>query len=505
MAGERSEVAVISKRGPDDALIQSFVSQLLEQGIFLEFNKAQELPRDLPENLEGYKAVVLDEQALQAVLSNSESRERLETYARGAGFVFSIENPLGEMVSPMAINPNLVIDLYTTNLAYNMISLAGLTRRHPGLDRVQLDRPEEEMLADMKASVIERVKRSRKWGEFMLHWWKAALAFVQAGHEDVREVLLNAVRESCENMPIPESHDPLSGYFATAWYADQTGDRKPLEKARTLLDEVIARRPREMGVVTGVGFVDDPLGIRGLGFNNKEPGMPNQDWTRLRGLSTAKTTVRRKVIWTEALHMHGPAFAAISRATGDRKYLEEAIRLVDHVGKYHIREDGLIAHCTRDGQAVGQAWARGQTHALYGMIYMLEEMQRTDPAFDQILSLIERVGAALKRYQDAETGLWRNVIDHPSARLESSGTSGITYVYGRCIREGWLDRDAFEPMALKGWEGIKRFYWRRGLAANCRGTGVGSEDAYYLGRPQGWAVVPQHIAAFLEVRRLSDG
>ena len=34
------------------------------------------------------------------------------------------------------------------------------------------------------------------------------------------------------------------------------------------------------------------------------------------------------------------------------------------------------------------------------------------------------------------------------ARLESSCTAGIVYVYGRCIAEGWLPRKDFEDMDI---------------------------------------------------------
>ena len=73
------------------------------------------------------------------------------------------------------------------------------------------------------------------------------------------------------------------------------------------------------------------------------------------------------------------------------------------------------------------------------------------------------------------------------------------------IREGWVDRASFEPMVLKAWQGLKQLYWRGGMAANCRGSAYGHEDAYYLERPQGWAKMPHMILAATEVQRLVSG
>jgi rhamnogalacturonyl hydrolase YesR len=165
----------------------------------------------------------------------------------------------------------------------------------------------------------------------------------------------------------------------------------------------------------------------------------------------------------------------------------------------------LIAHCSREGESNNIVWSRGQFHALIGMVYLLDELDRKHPAFDRVLEMIRAAGLGLMKHQDERTGLWRNVVDHPDARLESSGTAGQCYVFARCIREGWLDRAPFEPMVRKAWQAVKLTYWRGGLGANCRGSGPAWDMTYYLGRPHGWANTSPSawaLMSLLELQRL---
>jgi hypothetical protein len=60
-------------------------------------------------------------------------------------------------------------------------------------------------------------------------------------------------------------------------------------------------------------------------------------------------------------------------------------------------------------------------------------------------------------------------------------------------------------MVRRAWEGLKQLYWRGGMAANCRGSAYGLDDAYYLERPQGWAKMPHMLLAATEMARLAAG
>lgn len=478
------EVAVVTRLGAGHRLLQSLVSQLIEQGVHFQPGPGRALLSETPDTLASYRAILYDGPAYDQAFADPATVRRLEDFVRNGGYLACVEDPVE---GPVRTNPNLLIDLMTSHHVHQAIVHAGLAQRSPELAREQAAYPDHKMLAEMKAALLKRLGAMSSWNEYTLHDWKAALALLRTGkHSEVRGVLIDSIRSTARRMPVARNSDAVGGYFAAGWLAAQTGERQALDQARENLDVLVRYRPRQRGAITRSGYLDDPLGVR------RAPGR-NDD-----------TSVRRHAFWTEDLHFYGPAFSAVGRVTGESKYTDEAIKVFEHIARHHIRPDGLIAHCTYQGRQVSGAWIRGQTHALYGMLYMLEELPAASVQARRILEVLARVGKALPAFQDKETGLWRNLVDEPRSRLESSGSVGIFTVFARCVNEGWLPRAAFEPMLKNAWRGLKLFYWRSGMAANCRGTAVGADAAYYLARPQGWAWMPQLVQAIVERDRLWD-
>jgi|GEM_PF-3040315 len=487
------EVAVITQWGPDHAVIRSFVSQLLEHGIHFEQGESQSLLAELPEDLSPYRAIALDQPAMQMMFADPAARERLERFSVDQGFVFQINDPTEGKLA--GFNANCMVDLSNLFLEQDMCLHAGLSRYKAGWDKAQLDRSDDDLLNGLIDSQVRRVKGLNDWSEMNLHWWKGLQAAIDlGGRDDLKPVLIESVRKLGADIPPVTNHDKMGGFFATVWLKEQTGDDGPLQQAIARTDEVIARRPRNMGIITGCGFTDDPLGVK-------------QGDDGIFTFFFSNSNNRRATVWCEGFHLYAPGFAAITRATGNRKYLDEMVLYVEHLRKYHVREDNLLAHATRHGEPHGEPWARSNLHGLMGCVYMLNEMQRDDPTFDTILDLLNTIGQGLIRFQDEKTGLWRNVINHPDARLEASAAAGFAYIFARCMREGWLDRDTFEPMVRNAWQGLKRMYWRGGFAANCRGSGASADPWYYLGRPQGFSNGPPTswtIMAALELQQLDQ-
>lgn len=479
------QLVVVSALGADHPLMQSFVSQLLEQGIWFDVDHEQQLYDRLPDDFERYRTVVFDTPAAEAVLGEAALRKRLDEFARDGGFAFRLESPPAGEGS--AVPSKLLLDLTTQHRVSDIVAQANLTRQHPGLREIQLGRPVDRMIDEMKQALLARLA-SKKWSEYRLHEWKASLALIDAGHDDMREILAGAVRRTCREVPPPAHHDHVAAYFGAAWLAEEFEDREPLARVAARLDEMLERRPRTMGIASGYGFTDDPLRLAEAEATGKKDA------------AFMHTAMRRDTIWTEMLHMHAAPMASLARVTGQPRYRDEIVRLIEHVRRCHLRPDGLLAHSTRDGIPIAPAWARGQSHALYGLVYTMEELADDDPARATIIDLLDKVGRGLLAHQDAATGLWRNLIDQPDSRLESSGSTGIVYTYARAVREGWLPRDRYESMLRQAWDGLRSLYWRGGLAANCRGTGVGVEPSYYLARPQGWAWMPHLILAAVEMQ-----
>src|SRR2546423_3428159 len=81
--------------------------------------------------------------------------------------------------------------------------------------------------------------------------------------------------------------------------------------------------------------------------------------------------------------------------------------------------------------------------------------------------------ASLLKYQ-GEDGLWRQLIDHPEAWAETSGTGMFTFAMITGVKEGWLPRKTYGPAARRAWLGLVK---RLDENANVREVCVGTNKA----------------------------
>ena len=69
--------------------------------------------------------------------------------------------------------------------------------------------------------------------------------------------------------------------------------------------------------------------------------------------------------------------------------------------------------------------------------------------------------------------MWHQVIDHPESYREFTSTCMITFAILRGMREGWLDKEIYQPVADRGWEAVKLRISLDGKSFTdaCAGTG----------------------------------
>jgi rhamnogalacturonyl hydrolase YesR len=75
--------------------------------------------------------------------------------------------------------------------------------------------------------------------------------------------------------------------------------------------------------------------------------------------------------------------------------------------------------------------------------------------------------------------MWHNIINIPTARLETSGSSIITLAIARGVNRGWLDTKMYSPIAQKGWEAICKRIEPDGQVNDIIVGSFTSEDYHY--------------------------
>ncbi len=160
-------------------------------------------------------------------------------------------------------------------------------------------------------------------------------------------------------------------------------------------------------------------------------------------------------MWLDGLYM-GTPFLAQYAATFDEEDLFADValqyQLVDEnmynadVGLYYHGwdaskqqqwanpETGLSPHF----------WGRAMGWLAMGAVDALSWFPANHPDRDKILHVINRIAEGAVRHQDAETGLWWQVMDQPGREgnyLEASASSMLAYFYLKGVRLGYLETE----------------------------------------------------------------
>lgn len=313
------------------------------------------------------------------------------------------------------------------------------------------------------------------FSEFTLHHLRAL-----AMEKELVLRVLPKLFDSQDPEFIPQNHDVLGAWCYAPLCSRLTGDGKYNKKFLHILDRTMAARPYSPeGIMGGAGNVADPLSCRG----------PHPLWG-------AHCAGREKVIYNEMFHFHGPVFAAATLASGDRRYLDHAMKLMRYLRDHAVDPaDGLPCHYCYRGQRRGAKWSRGIAHILHGIALMFEVWPDLPEAeAKELAAFADSIGDGVLRTQ-SPGGLWHNIADEEKSPLETSGTMAFVAAYRALTKARLLSEDKYGDMIRKGRSGLLRRCYRGGFAGNCSGTGFSPNMDYYFRRPFNFLFTGQIVPA----------
>lgn len=282
---------------------------------------------------------------------------------------------------------------------------------------------------------------------------------------------------------IPETRgvhyaDVASGYGA-ARLAEATGDK-------TLLDRVIARERVAQGFENTANHVDVsvygtwPLEIArqtgDLDALRRGLALADNQWATLGddGLSTQAR------YWIDDVWMIGSLQLQAYRASKDSKYLDRAALMGRRYVERLQQPDGLFFH----GDAAHYYWGRGNGWVAAGFAEILTDLPKAHPERAVIEGGYRKMMAALLANQ-AEDGMWRQLIDHPESWKETSGTAMFGFAMARGVRLGILTDPAYAKAWKRAWKALATYVQPDGQATEvCVGTNKADNVAHYLNRPR---------------------
>jgi len=219
-------------------------------------------------------------------------------------------------------------------------------------------------------------------------------------------------------------------------------------------------------------------------------------------------------LWLDGTYMALPFLLRYAKLFGgEQAAYNEALKqlLLDHEHN-GSKMNGLLYHAYDERGSA--AWAQPVNHhssvfwcraiGWYGMALVdtLDVLPKDHPQRQALIAIVSSLVESLAEYQDAQTGLWFQIVDQaklPGNWLETSSSSMFTYTIDIAVKRGYVD-PKFHAAAARGYAGVLTQVSVKpdGLVDIyniCEGTDVG-EAAYYLARQRN-TNDPHGLGAFL--------
>jgi unsaturated rhamnogalacturonyl hydrolase len=207
---------------------------------------------------------------------------------------------------------------------------------------------------------------------------------------------------------------------------------------------------------------------------------------RLKDGTLARNRPLPDALWLDDLYMSVPALAQMGKLTGEKKYFDDACKqIIQFSDRMFNKNIGLYMHGWIQGMDPHPEyhWGRCNGWALLAMTELLDVLPPDHPSRAQILALFREHVKGLATYQTG-SGFWHQLIDRNDSYLETSATAIFTYCIAHGVNNGWIDAQAFGPVALLGWNAVATKVNARGqVEGTCVGTGMAFDPAFYYNRP----------------------
>ncbi len=213
-------------------------------------------------------------------------------------------------------------------------------------------------------------------------------------------------------------------------------------------------------------------------------------------------------MWLDGLYMGAPFYAEFCKVFEESHSFADVINQFKVVHKHTYDSiKGLNYHGWDESKE--QKWANpetgcsphfwGRAEGWYAMalVDVLDFIPENYPERGVLISILNDVASGIKRYQDAESGLWYQVLDQGNRKgnyLESSASSMFVYALLKAVRNGYIEK-SYKAVAEKGYQGILKTFIRENedgtisLTKVCAVAGLGGNPyrdgtyEYYIGEP----------------------
>jgi rhamnogalacturonyl hydrolase YesR len=184
--------------------------------------------------------------------------------------------------------------------------------------------------------------------------------------------------------------------------------------------------------------------------------------------------------WADDMYFGSTVETRLYKITGDPAAMERVTMWQKAYVDSLQLPNGLFKHTTD----VPFLWGRGVGWSAVGLTNTLMGLPENHPKRKYLMDSYLRLMEGVLPYQTSN-GLWRQLIDHPDAWEETSGSAMFAYSMATGIRLGWLEAEKYLGAVEKAWIGLVAKLNENGeLEEVCVGTNKKTTAEDYLDRPR---------------------
>lgn len=172
-------------------------------------------------------------------------------------------------------------------------------------------------------------------------------------------------------------------------------------------------------------------------------------------------------VWLDGIYMGAPFYAEYAYRNNQVEDYADVINqfLMAARHTYDAKTDLFRHACDvsrterwanpQTGQSL-HSWGRAMGWYAMAFVDALDFIPTHEAGRDSMLTVFRHLASMVKRLQDAESGLWYQVLDKsgaPGNYLESSCSAMFVYALFKGVRKGYLD-PSYLQVAVKGYQGI---------------------------------------------------
>ena len=171
--------------------------------------------------------------------------------------------------------------------------------------------------------------------------------------------------------------------------------------------------------------------------------------------------------WIDAIQMGMPIYFQMAKITGDRHYIDHAMRMYTWSrdtlagGLFNTAEglwwrdkDYVPPYKEPDGQNC--YWSRGNGWVYAALVRCMSQLPKKDKVYKQLKNDFLLMSNALLKCQ-REGGFWNpSLVSTNYAMKETSGTALFLYGMSWGIRQGLLNAKTFRPACDKAWAAMEK-------------------------------------------------